>query len=156
MQCHPDDHVSFRVLLGRLSVFEKRVFSSLAHLLCVCAVMCGSWSLHGLCTQPARRSVHGISQARILGWPTMSFSRGYSPPRDRNCASWFSACLFGYFSFGFLNMRNIYLILKWKRYVQSSLTFILPTPERQPCAVIPFITPLTLLRSHLRVWRPRS
>ena len=101
-------------------------------------------------------SVHGISQARILGWPTMSFSRGYSPPRDRNCASWFSACLFGYFSFGFLNMRNIYLILKWKRYVQSSLTFILPTPERQPCAVIPFITPLTLLRSHLRVWRPRS
>ena len=32
-------------------------------------------------------SVHGISQARILGWVAMSFSRGSSWPRDRTRTS---------------------------------------------------------------------
>ena len=27
-------------------------------------------------------SIHGISQARVLGWVAISFSRGSSPPRD--------------------------------------------------------------------------
>ena len=31
-------------------------------------------------------SVHGISQARILEWVAISFSKGSSQPRDRNCA----------------------------------------------------------------------
>ena len=30
-------------------------------------------------------SVHGISQARRLGWIAISFSRGSSQPRDRTC-----------------------------------------------------------------------
>ena len=30
-------------------------------------------------------SIHGISQARILGWVAISYSRGYSQPRDRTC-----------------------------------------------------------------------
>ena len=31
---------------------------------------------------PPGFSVHGISQARILEWVAISFSRGPSPPRD--------------------------------------------------------------------------
>ena len=34
------------------------------------------------CTPPAS-SVHGISQARILEWVAISYSRGVSQPRDR-------------------------------------------------------------------------
>ena len=34
------------------------------------------------CSQPGC-SVHGISQARILEWVAIPFSRGSSPPRDR-------------------------------------------------------------------------
>ena len=30
-------------------------------------------------------SVHGISQARILEWVAISFSRGSSQPRDQTC-----------------------------------------------------------------------
>ena len=32
---------------------------------------------------PMDSSVHGISQARILEWVALSFSRGSSQPRDR-------------------------------------------------------------------------
>ena len=34
---------------------------------------------------PSSSSVHGISQARILEWVDISFSRGSSRPRDRTC-----------------------------------------------------------------------
>ena len=36
---------------------------------------------------PSDSSVHGISQARILEWVAISFSRGSSPPRDQSCVS---------------------------------------------------------------------
>ena len=36
-------------------------------------------------------SVHGISQARILKWIAVSFSRGSFPPRDGSCVSCISA-----------------------------------------------------------------
>ena len=36
---------------------------------------------------PPGSSVHGISQARVLEWVAISFSRGSSWPRDRTCAS---------------------------------------------------------------------
>ena len=39
-------------------------------------------------------SVHGISQARILEWVTISFSRGCSWPRDRTCISWIAGRFF--------------------------------------------------------------
>ena len=39
------------------------------------------------CSSPGS-SVHGISQARILEWVTVSFSRGSSQPRDRTRVSW--------------------------------------------------------------------
>ena len=36
---------------------------------------------------PSGSSVHGISQARIPEWVTISSPRGSSPPRDQNCVS---------------------------------------------------------------------
>ena len=36
---------------------------------------------------PPGSSVHGISQARILEWVAISFSRGSSWPRDQTCIS---------------------------------------------------------------------
>ena len=36
-------------------------------------------------SSPPNSSVHGISQARMLEWVTISFSRGSSRPRDRTC-----------------------------------------------------------------------
>ena len=36
---------------------------------------------------PPGSSVHGLSQARILGWVAISFSRGSSQPRDWTCIS---------------------------------------------------------------------
>ena len=35
-------------------------------------------------------SVHGILQARILGWVAIAFSRRSPGPRDRTCVSWVS------------------------------------------------------------------
>ena len=39
---------------------------------------------------PPGFSVYGISQARILEWVAISFSRGSSQPRDWTCVSWVS------------------------------------------------------------------
>ena len=54
---------------------------------CLVAKLCQT-----LCTpmdcSPARSSVHGISQARILEWVAISFSMGSSPPSDGTCVSW--------------------------------------------------------------------
>ena len=36
---------------------------------------------------PSGSSVHGISQARILEWVAISFSRGSSSPKDQTCVS---------------------------------------------------------------------
>ena len=41
---------------------------------------------YGLCSPPGF-SVHGISQARILEWVAVSFSRGSSQPRDQTHVS---------------------------------------------------------------------
>ena len=38
--------------------------------------------------------VHGISQARILEWVVISFSRGSSRPRDRTHVSWLASGFF--------------------------------------------------------------
>ena len=47
-----------------------------------CPNLCDSMD----CSLPGP-SVHGILQARILQWVTISFSRGSSQPRDRTRAS---------------------------------------------------------------------
>ena len=50
-----------------------------------CPTLCDTMD----CSPPGS-SVHGISQARILEWVAMPFSRGYSPLRDRTRISYIS------------------------------------------------------------------
>ena len=64
-------------------------------LLCVlvaqsCPSLCGPVD----CSPPGS-SVHGISQARILEWAAIPFSRGSSQPRDR---TWVSCTASGFFT----------------------------------------------------------
>ena len=47
-----------------------------------CVTLCGPMDC-----SPSVSSVHGISQARILEWFVISFSRGSSQPRDWTCVS---------------------------------------------------------------------
>ena len=54
-----------------------------------CPTLCDSRD----CSPPGS-SVHGISQARILGWVAISFSRGSSWPRDWTWVSYMAGRLF--------------------------------------------------------------
>ena len=47
----------------------------------------GSDFLHAMVYSPPESSVHGISQARILDWLAVPFSRESSIPRDRTQVS---------------------------------------------------------------------
>ena len=49
---------------------------------------------------PPDFSVHGILQARTLGWVAMSSSRGSFRPRDPPCISYVSALAGGFFTTG--------------------------------------------------------
>ena len=60
-----------------------------AKLLHSCLTLCNPMD----CSPPGS-SVHGILQARILQWVAISFSRGASRPRDRNCVSYVSCSYF--------------------------------------------------------------
>ena len=63
-------------------------------------MLCGRSARLTLCDPirlcPLGSSVHRISQARILEWVAISFSRGPSRPRDQTHVSWFPA-LAGWF-----------------------------------------------------------
>ena len=50
-----------------------------------CSVESNSLQTHGL--NPPGSSVHGIFQARLLEWVAMSYSRGFSRPRDQTQVS---------------------------------------------------------------------
>ena len=64
---------------------------------CWCVLCSATQSCPTLCDpmdcNPPASSVHGILQAKILGWVAISFSRASSPPRDRThvpcIAGWF-------------------------------------------------------------------
>ena len=58
---------------------------------------------------PRGSSVHGIFQARILEWVAISFSRGYSPPRDQ---TWV-LCIAGRF---FTNWATREIVKIWLPY----------------------------------------
>ena len=58
--------------------------------MCVHAQLCLTLCNPMDCSPPGS-SVHGISQARILEWVAISFSREYSLPRDRTHISCISA-----------------------------------------------------------------
>ena len=64
-------------LNGVLELFSRKLSGKwrVSHLVCLTLWPHGLYSLSG-------SSVHGISQARILDWITISFSRGSSQPRD--------------------------------------------------------------------------
>ena len=75
---------------------------------------------------PADSSVHGISQARILEWVGISFSRASSSPRDQSCIS-------------YIGRQSLYQwaldtqlieewIHEWTWTTQSLLTFNQPGP----------------------------
>ena len=55
---------------------------------CVCVSHCQSCQTRDpMDCSPQGSSVHGILQARILGWVAVPFSRGSSPPRVPTCVS---------------------------------------------------------------------
>ena len=54
-----------------------------------CPILCGPVD----CSPPGS-SDHGVFQARILEWVAISFSRGFSPPRDRTQVSCIAGSLF--------------------------------------------------------------
>ena len=53
--------------------------------LCYCCLVTHSCSalIDSVDCSPPGSSVHGVSQARVLEWVAISFSRGSSPPRDQ-------------------------------------------------------------------------
>ena len=69
--------LSYSFLILSLSVFEVRVIFVQS-----CPTLCNPMDC-----RPPGSSVHGISQARILEWVAISFSRGSSWPRDRTWIS---------------------------------------------------------------------
>ena len=74
-------------LLRSWDIDLEKVFCSVC--LCVC-VRSISQSCPTLCNpldcSPSRSSVHGISQARILQWVAISYSRGSSWHKDQTCS----------------------------------------------------------------------
>ena len=73
--------LSFRTAPLNSLLFPIKACSPLSLDLCVWShsVMSNSLWPYG----PPGSSVHGILQARFLEWVAMSFSRGFSQPRDR-------------------------------------------------------------------------
>ena len=84
-------------------------------------------SLHAVCAQlsdcvwphcsPPGSSVHRISQARILEWVAMPFSRGSSQPRDRNHVSCLAS---GFFTFEPLGKPLVNLTLSLFKVVSNN------------------------------------
>ena len=75
-----------------LQVFRLRFYSSNGSLViplslgcCYLVAKSRATLCHSMDCGPPGSSVHGISQARILEWVAISFSRGSSQPRDRIC-----------------------------------------------------------------------
>ena len=78
----------WRLICSDLSLEANAVTYRGMHIVvcvCVCVCVCAH-SVVPDCSLPAS-SVHGISQARILEWVAISFSRGSSQPRDPSCVS---------------------------------------------------------------------
>ena len=68
----------FKNLKRQLTILSKHVCMHIQS----CPTLCGPVG----CSPPGF-SVHGILQARILGWAAMSSSGGSSRPRDRTAVS---------------------------------------------------------------------
>ena len=88
------EHLVYELLKAHLEKEEQWIF------LCVCAQSLKSRPT--LCDpmdcSPPGSSVHGILQARILGWVAISSSRGSPQPRGWTRVSWGSSLAGGFFT----------------------------------------------------------
>ena len=88
-------------------------------------------------SSPSGSSVHGILQARIFEWASMTSSRGFSWPRNQTCVSWVFCIAGEFFTFwatwealisllyvyNFLQGENLLVLIKknWYMFKQSFL-----------------------------------
>ena len=86
--------ISHALRCGQENIKEKNKFlqrntrdRQFSRVCCCCSV---AQSCPALCNPMPSSSVHGISQARILEWIAISFSRGSSWPKDRTLNSYIS------------------------------------------------------------------
>ena len=78
-------HVDFGIRFTQNLYLQCRIKEDM----CVCSVSCSVFSTlrNPMDCSPPGSLVQGMSQARILEWVAMSFSRGSSQPRDWTCIS---------------------------------------------------------------------
>ena len=78
-----------------LNMPNRKLFLILEMPVCICVCAKLLQSSETLCDptdcSPPGSSVHGILQARILGWVAMPFSRGSFQPRSRTCVFYVSS-----------------------------------------------------------------
>ena len=76
-----------------LTTSVSNMFSNVEICYCLFAKSCPNL-LQPLDCSPPGSSLHGISQARILDWVAISFSRGSSPLRNKTSIFWVSGRFF--------------------------------------------------------------
>ena len=106
---------------GRSIEVENRLVVTRACYCCLAAHLCPTLCDPMHCSPPGS-SVHVISQARILEWVAISFSKGSSRPRDQtfiscigrcilyHCATWKAHCVLGSFVWDWYIYTTMYKI----------------------------------------------
>ena len=102
----------------------------------VCAWSFSSvWLCDPLDGSPPGSSVHGIFQARILEWFSISFSKGSSPPRDQTSISCVSCFAGGFFMCWAIQESlsltlNLGYISNWLRQIKWNRSEIAQEPSQ--------------------------
>ena len=73
---------------------------------------------------PPDTSIHGISWARTLEWVAISFSRGSSWPRDRNCISFIGRGIV--YCWATREALNIWWVSEWVKSLSHVWLFVTP------------------------------
>ena len=110
---------------------------------CVCARAGARCPVPTLCNpmdcSPPGSSLHGISQARILEWVAISFSRGSSRSKDRTCVSCVSCIAGRFFTTGPTREAPVseysHFILKLQCNSEEA------PPEKGTCLLVPPVGP---------------
>ena len=79
---HPESRQEVHPAITRVGGLGESESESEVEVVQLCPTLCNPVG----CSLPGS-SIHGILQARILEWVSISFSRGSSQPRDRTCVS---------------------------------------------------------------------
>ena len=93
---------------SKLWCYLLKKFTLSSSSVCIHAQSCLTLSNSMNCSPPGY-SVHGILQARILEWVTISFSKGSSPPRGRTCNSHVPC----------IGRRILYHCITWENYTNA-------------------------------------